>query len=226
MDKRCNRFARRLVVSMALVFALGGAVPALAAGLDASGATGLMTIPTADVVGAGRLALGYHTMAVALSDPDGYWNEIAVTAGLTNELELGVSSGFLFGGNPVTSFNAKYRIIPETSHVPALAVGVDNVITGHGTFFYLVLSKAIPELTTRLHAGVGNGGLFFGLSKVLNPVSVRGKGASFPETTLMAEWNAGVNLGVRFQPIAHLLLDAAVLNLRTPMFGIQYAVQF
>lgn len=228
MVRRFDRWARRLVIFMfvSLLTAVAAAVPALAAGLDVRGATGLLTIPTADVVGAGRLAVGYHVEA-----PFGYVadNYIAVTAGLTNDLELGVASHFVFGNEPLTSFNAKYRIIPESAHVPALAVGVDNLVTVRGaTLFYLALSKAIPELTTRLHAGVGNWGLFLGASKVLNPVSVRGgRGSAFPETTFIAEWNGGdFNLGLRMQPIPHLLVDAGILNLRTPILGLQYAIQF
>lgn len=239
MNKRDNRWARKLVLLMTLAFAvtvgmtgafaISGGAPAHASGLDIGGATGLLTIPTADVAGTGRLVVGYH--AVGPYYYNVYKNSIAVTAGLTNELELGVSSAFAYGDRE-TSFNAKYRFLPESSHVPALAIGVDNSLTGRGTDFYLVLSKAIPELTTRFHAGVGNWGLFLGASKVLNPVSVRGgRGSTLPETTLMAEWNAGLlNLGVRMQPIPHLLLDAGVIGLNTvpvtPVLGLEYAFQF
>lgn len=208
------------------VFLVWAAAPA-GAEPSVDGSTGLIFGPSADVLPSGNFSLGFHLVRGA--------NFLAFNFGLVENLEIGAHSVFVQGGGTATFLNAKYQFLPERKDAPALALGV-KALNEESRVFYLVASKNFPELAgVRGHLGLmtGDNGLFLGVSKVLNPVSVRpsGKGSQWygglPPTTLLAELIGGdVNLGARLEVSPGLELGAYLLDLQDGMIGLSYTTRF
>lgn len=158
---------------------------------------------------AGLLERGSYAVDLRVEPGGGLLMGVAI--GLASRFMLGVSYGgsSIVGAgwpdwNPRVEFSARYRIVDETSYLPALALGFDS--QGFGGFddardryciksrgFYAALSKSVAFLgPTSLHGGVNYSlereddddevNFFGGIEKGLNP-----------EFTLVAEYDAAFN---------------------------------
>lgn len=167
-----------------------------------NGSTGMINTPSADALRDGQFSLGYHD----LKD-----HKVGTfSLNVMSNVEVGVARQFPDTGNPLTSFNAKWSIAPETVITPGVAVGVEGLGDGHRSA-YAVASKALP-LGFRIHAGVGNGrfnGAFGAIEKTINPLSLVTGNNTFPATTLIAEYDGdGMNYGARLSIIPGLKVEA------------------
>jgi len=157
---------------VAAVVLLAG--PALAAP-SFLGCTGLVAIPTADVLDKDN----YNIAAFALDLEEGAeTNTFVANLGLAHALEIGFAHLDPERGSGETFINAKYRFTPETADRPALAAGVVDLTGEQDTTVYLVLTKSLVEryqmdfeqtILPQVHLGFGGGqfdGLFGGASAV------------------------------------------------------------
>lgn len=168
-----------------------------------NGSTGLINTPSSDVLREGEFSLGYYHLK---DGGVGIFN-----TNVAPNLEVGVA-GFRYDKQDNKNYlNAKFGLVPETVFMPGLAVGVEDLGNTDKRSVYAVASKALP-LGFRIHAGAGNGrfdGVFVGLEKTLNPVSVITGNNAFPATTLIAEYDGRhMNFGARMSIIPGLKLDA------------------
>lgn len=211
------------VILMAVGLA-GAAIPALAAP-TIMGSTGLIAVPSADVLPSGQFDAGYHFL-------DGI-HFFTFNMALTRDLEMGLTvdtvgqyNGLFIGG--------KYRLLAEAKDKPGIAFGLQAPLRGEsGPNLYAVASKQFPDFGIRGHLGVGTGdGIFFGVSKELNTVSVSrpGRSAAVPPATLIGEFDGhGINLGARFAVSRELAVDAALMDLgggNNGMLGVSYTAKF
>ncbi len=174
-----------------------------AAAPSVNGPTGMINDPSADVLRAGQVSLGYYHLK---SGGVGVFN-----THLADNLEVGVS-GFRYDNqNNKTYLNAKFALAPETILTPGLAIGVMDAASTDKRSLYTVASKALP-FGFRVHVGTGNGrfgGVFAGIEKTVNPISVISGNNVFPSTTLIAEYDGRtMNYGARMSVIPGLKLDA------------------
>jgi len=182
-----------------------------------NGSTGLINIPTADVLRQNQIGLGYYNLN---GGGCGIFN-----TNLGDQLELGVA-GFRFDdtNRNNTFVNAKYGLLSEGVLTPGVAVGIEDIGGQVQRTEYIVASKALP-FGFRIHAGLGNGnfgGVFAAVEKTLNPVSVISGNNTFPATTLIAEYDGRVmNYGARISLIPGLKFDAGWRNHKT-FFGINF----
>lgn len=174
-----------------------------AAAPSINGSTGLINTPSADVLREGQFSLGYYNTR---EGGVGIFN-----TNIAPNLEIGVA-GFRYDNESNKNYlNAKFSIVPETVLSPGLAVGVEDAAGETDRSYFAVASKGLP-LGFRIHAGVGNGrydGLFAGIEKTINPVSILTGNSTFPATTLIAEYDGrDMNYGARMSIIPGLKLDA------------------
>lgn len=174
-----------------------------AAAPSINGSTGLINTPSADVLREGQFSLGYYNTR---EGGVGIFN-----TNIAPNLEIGVA-GFRYDNESNKNYlNAKFSIMPETVLSPGLAVGVEDAAGETDRSYFAVASKGLP-LGFRIHAGVGNGrydGLFAGIEKTINPVSILTGNSTFPATTLIAEYDGrDMNYGARMSIIPGLKLDA------------------
>jgi hypothetical protein len=172
-----------------------------------NGSTGLINTPTADVLREGQLSLGYYHLK---DGGVGIFN-----TNIAPNLEVGVA-GFRYDGQQNKSVvNAKFGLVPETVLTPGLALGVEDIGNTDKRSAYVAASKALP-FGFRIHAGVGNGrfnGMFAGLEKTINPLSIITGNNAFPATTLIAEYDGkNMNYGARMSIVPGLKLDAGWRN--------------
>ena len=181
-------------------------VPVLAAP-SVNGPTGLINSPTADVLRPGQLALGYYHLK---NGGVGSFN-----TNIAPNLELGVAAFRYDGQSNKNYINAKFAVVPETILTPGLAFGVEDMANRDQRSVYAVASKALP-FGFRIHAGTGGGrfrGVFAGIEKTINPISVITGSNAFPATTFIAEYDGQtMNYGARMSIIPGLKLDAGIRN--------------
>lgn len=179
----------------------------------------LMSIPTADVSRYGDLTIGYSQA--------GKRTVLGAVCGITDDLEIGISALARDKSSVRFSGSVKASMKDETSRQPALALGLTN------DSVYAVASKQLfksPGL--RGHIGFGAGdlnGLFLGLTKILNPVSVSppGKGWEVPVITFMAEMvRRELNFGARFDFTPDLKVDIGVRGGGELLLGARYTMGF
>lgn len=176
-----------------------------------SGATGLIDVPSADVLGEGELELGvrYTGGELGLSAVYGIWDEVEVGVNNTRAGEHGV--GFVFKG----------VLLRETDSLPAVAIGLEN-----GRSYAVASKRVAPRV--RLHAGYGAGqmqGLFAGISYALT--TVRAGGAGVPATTLFGEYTPkGLNAGARLVFSPTVSADIALLDLKEAAAGVNFRLSF
>ncbi|MBC8016545.1 MAG: YjbH domain-containing protein [Sporomusaceae bacterium] len=172
-----------------------------------NGPTGLIDTPTADVLRSGQISLGYYNLK---DGGVGTFN-----TNLAPNLEVGVAAFRYDGQDNKNYLNAKFAVVPETVLTPGLSIGVQDITGKDKRSVYAVASKALP-FGFRIHAGTGNGqynGVFAGIEKTINPISVITGSNAFPATTLIAEYNGKVmNYGARLAIVPGLKLDAGVRN--------------
>lgn len=141
------------------------------------------------------------------------------------------------GGEIISNDNGDSDIGPllrilfsrETADQPAFAAGLRD------KDLYATVSKSLGYGVNG-HIGIGDGafdGLFVGLNKVINPVSIEIDSdsddrsttvtSSFPTTNLMVEYiNQKVNFGARINLQNTLNLDLGVLDLDEFKLGLNY----
>jgi hypothetical protein len=171
------------------------------------GATGLLNTPTADV-------LRHREWNVHVHGTDDFVT-YGANFGIVENLEIGVTAfDRNHGGGTDALINLKYRLLPETKSVPAIAVGAVDVTDEFNVdpSIYLVVSKALGKLSSgaggyqlRGHVGIGQGiydGVFGGLDLILTP-----------RVMLIAEYDSDdFNAGVRFGLTPEVRADLGVLN--------------
>jgi hypothetical protein len=173
-----------------------------------TGSTGMIRIPTADVLQTGHFAAGYY-----------YWQDhgTAVAAvGLPSGLEVSAAAPLNPGGSEVWTGNVKYNLNQEALLIPAVAIGMEDIGGQGRRSVYGVISKALPY-GFRVHIGTGTGrfdGMFGSIEKVLNPTRLRKKKTSgFPVTSLILEMDGHkMNYGARMRLAHGLRLDAGWLG--------------
>lgn len=190
-------------IILAAVCATLMATATAAAAPSINGSTGLINTPSADVLREGQFSLGYYNTN---DGGVGVFN-----TNLAKNLEIGVA-GFRYDNESNKNYlNAKFSLLPESVLSPGLAIGIEDAAGKTDRSYYAVASKGLP-LGFRIHAGVGNGrydGVFAGIEKTINPVSILTGNSTFPATTLIAEYDGrDMNYGVRMSIIPGLKLDA------------------
>ena len=172
-----------------------------------TGSTGMIRIPTADVLQTGHFAAGYY-----------YWRDhgAAVAAlGLPAGIEISAAAPWYNGNSAQWNVNAKINLTQESLLTPGVSVGIEDMGGQQQQSFYGVVSKSLP-FGLRVHLGVGNGrfrGAFGALEKVLNPHSLRKKASGFPVTSIIVEMDGRkMNYGARMSLARGLRLDAGWLG--------------
>lgn len=172
-----------------------------------SGSTGLIRIPTADVLRPGKASIGYYA-----------WQDQgrgALTLGAVKGLEISAAAPWRNGVEDPWLVNAKMSLLQEELLLPGVVVGIEDAGGRDRRSVYGVVSKALPY-GLRIHIGTGTGrfdGMFGAVEKVLNPVSLKNKHAGFPVTSLIVEMDGKkMNYGLRLRLDRGLLLDCGWLG--------------
>ncbi|CUH94540.1 putative secreted protein [Propionispora sp. 2/2-37] len=201
---------RNWLLGVAFFFLCGGyasAAPSL------QGATGLIAIPSADVLGSGQAAAGYYHI--------GPHDHGVLTFHAAAGMEVGAA--YSEQGPGGMRLQAKVSLLPEAMLTPAVALGVEDITGEQQRSWYAVASKSLPD-GIRLHIGAGNGrfdGLFAGVEKRLKRVSVL-PGKTFPAAALMAEYDgSSMNVGIRFMVNPAVKIDTGWRDHHT-YFGLSY----
>lgn len=126
--------------------------------------------------------------------------------------------------NYLPELRIKTLLVPETKEQAAIAAGLKD------KDLYLVASKNLAQ-GYRGHLGLGNGnfaGLFIGVNKLINSVSVRTSkedslSLKMPPINLMAEYRQEkLNLGARFYIKPSFNFDLALINLQKINWALNY----
>lgn len=206
-----KNIVRGILVIMAFLYLV---IPVQAAP-SSNGSTGLINIPSADVLRTGQAAVGYYH---------------------GKDTEIGVISATVFPRWEVsaarwdeqTLINIKWSVLGESVLGPGLALGVEDMGDRERRSCYAVASKTLP-FGFRFHLGMGNGhfdGVFAGVEKTLNPLRMQGGKNSFPVTTLIAEFDGTkMNYGLRMALLTGMKLDAGWRN-HDSYYGLSGTVKF
>ena len=178
-----------------------------------NGATGLLELPTADVVKKESFGIGiYSADDVKIRNMD---------YGLAEKLEVSFANE-KHDIEQINKFNVKYVLLSETVLTPGLAVGINDLTGKSERSTFAVVSKGLP-LGFRVHAGIGSGDFekgFVALEKNITPLL----GANvFPSTTLLVEYNDNnINYGMRMSIVPDLKLNLGRSDHKT-FIGLTYA---
>ena len=193
-----------LVLALVVCFSLTPAVHA-----NQFGDNSLLTIPTADILTTDYLNMSYHLQ----DDRD----LVSFNYGFNEKVQLGMNFDWDDGVNNDGEIDPslKVNLLEENSgYRPELALGV------YDRNYYLVASKTTSVAGIRAHAGFFNydrldNEIFIGASKVLNPVTIStGENQiKMPVTTLMGEYNDGLNLGAKFGFTEHISADIGIVDI-------------
>ncbi|HHW12875.1 MAG TPA: hypothetical protein GXX33_07740 [Firmicutes bacterium] len=194
------------VCLMVLVFLLGSGQSVAAKGLF--GGSDFINTPTNRVLSSGTYTIGAYV-------GEEKWGRIQVDFGLVTDFEVGAAIDMSRHDNEVSA-RFKYRLIPETKNSFGLALGIQDI--GKEIFSpYVVIGHVISPYDLRWNFGLGGGqlgGIFFGLSKVINP-------KEFPQVTLIGEYDAyDLNLGAKILLNKNFHLDVAVIDMDQFVVGI------
>lgn len=186
----------RLVVLFVVI--CGAVAPAAAGVMEApsfQGYTGLLLIPSADV-----LQMSHWNAAAFTTELTDGEDILGAAAGLPGNLEVGLLRVDPEGGSAETLLHAKYRIQPLLVGGAAVSVGVFDVTDEIDSNVYAVFSKQLGPsaiistqrlLDPRLHLGLGSGGRLDGLFAGVSAVAAN-------KITVMAEYDSdNVNFGAR-----------------------------
>lgn len=198
-----------------LLAVMTGAIAFVAASAGAgtiSGATGLIEVPSADVLANGDLELTVRYL-------DGEFG-LAAVYGILDDVEVGINN-IRTGSDAGVGFVFKGTIHRETNDRPAIAIGLES-----GQSYATVSKRLVPGV--RLHGGYGIGrikGLFAGVSYTLSTVS-RG-GAASPPTTLYGEYTSrGLNVGARMVLSPVISADFALMDLKEATAALGVRLRF
>jgi len=195
-------------VTVAALMALGGA-----AWGDASlfGPTGLLAIPTAEVLGMSQWDVGVSAMWIGDNNDA---NVLYGNVGLLPRLEGGAARTDFDQGEAETLLNAKLGLLHAIPGEVSLAVGVVDLTDQIDRSPYVVLSHTLGAgvlmrkgtvTSPQVHVGIGGGrfdGLFAGFSAMMNE-----------QVKVMAEFDGDAfNLGATWPLGPNLTGTLAVLN--------------
>ncbi len=193
----------------------------VAANMSSLGPTGLISIPTADTTGQNSLQVGY---LYDNGDGEGYGGNslILFSYGYNESIEAGLSYRPPADLDEIKA-HLKIRLLQEDGqgYSPALAFGAV------GKNPYIAASKNVGSLLAgmRLHLGYGLGdlgGVFVGMEKSLNSLSITEKNYHLPLTTVMAEYGGGgFNFGLNFEVTPQINVGAHLANFRNLVLGVQ-----
>lgn len=215
-----GRGLRTLALTAGLLMGLLGLTGAGLAAPTVYGPTGLMLVPTADVLGNGNFNFALHQ-----------WTDnsyLTFNTSMIDNLEFGVTAVSWRGGSDAMA-NVKFRLMPETKQGPALAVGVNDLTDSNGRDAYLVVTKNLSQVGFRGTIGLTSNGLVAGLSKELNPVSIsKGGRGGAPSTTLMIELDdhSKLNVGVGIGLTPEFRANVYLYDLDTAVLGVAYQSRF
>lgn len=158
------------------------------AAASTQGVTGVIDIPTADILPQGR----FNAAAYRLHDEDTY----SLSMGIGQKLEAAVMRRLPDEDGDFTALHLKYALRRESILTPGMAIGIDDALAERERSVYAVWSKGLP-FGIRAHLGIGDGrfdGVFGSLEKQI----VKGRLGRFPTTALLVE-NDGrdMNYGLR-----------------------------
>ena len=174
------------------------------------GPTGLIFVPTADVIGMGEFNVG--GALAQLEGVDANW--ISANVGLLPQLEVGATRMKPEGGDAETMVNAKFRLAQPTLTATTISVGAIDITDQVDRSLYAVLSHDLSVVTMlggedftnpRVHVGIGGGqlnGLFAGAQITYDD-----------KVELMAEYDTeDINLGARLLLSKTFKATVAALN--------------
>ena len=206
------------VLVLLVAFSLTPAVEA-----NRFGDNSLLTVPTADILAPTNLNLSYY-----MCDER---DKIIFNYGLNEKVQVGANLSWWDGDDGEVDPAVKVNLLEENDgYQPELSLGF------YDRNYYLVASKMTAVADIRAHAGFFNyddidNELFVGVSKVLNPVSIStgSNDLQMPVTTLMAEYNEGLNLGAKFGFTDHISADLGVVDISDESeltLGVNFTNQF
>ncbi|MDQ0203084.1 YjbH domain-containing protein [Pectinatus haikarae] len=179
------------------------------------GPTGLIDIPTSDIVRTDQMEVGYYSL-----DKKNY--EVFALP-LTKNIEISGSLRNEDKEHTLKTLNAKVNIRQEKILNPGIALGVYDMANNDKRSVYISASKAVP-FGLRLTAGVGTNYYkdgFVGVETRLIPLS---KGGSFPDMSLMIEHiDKKTSYGLRMATARGLQITAGWRD-KEPFWGITYTV--
>lgn len=202
---------RYFLVLTGWLFMLLVLTPGAAAGTTVGGPTGLIQVPTADILAPGEISLAYHRTA---NQGVG-----SLTYGIIDKLEAGL---LIRDRRSDIGFHLKANLVAETRNMPGISVGLKD------ESYYMVVSKRLPGVGVRGHIGVGTGeidGLFLGISKLVNPVTVNSGSSDIgiPTTILAAEYaGGGFNVGAEILMTPQFRLKLAAEDMRDLVIGVSF----
>lgn len=178
-----------------------------------NGPTGMVRVPTADVLRLNHFALGQY-----------YWQNgggTVVGTHIWKNIEIsGVQRTFALESNHFL-INAKINLNQEALLIPAVAIGIDDIDNIERRSIYWALSKGLPY-GVRVHMGSGTGrfdGFFFAVEKVLNPQPLRQHSAKFPITSVIVEYDGyKLNFATRMRFGKGVRLDGGWLGREQKMY--------
>ena len=201
---------RRFAAGIAAVL-LACAASGAWAGPSLIGPSGLVTVPTAEVLGMTEWTVGGTAFLVS-DGPDA--NVVYANVGLLPRLELGFARADVEGSEAETMLNGKVAVLGPLPGQVSVAAGVEDITDQVDRSAYVVLSHTLGAgllmrrgkvTSPQAHVGGGGGrfdGLFAGLSVTLDG-----------RVALMAEYDGeDVNVGARWPLVANLEATAAALD--------------
>jgi len=176
------------------------------------GPTGLIEVPTAEVLSPGSFSVGAN-----VKTDGGTIFRIPMSVGASYGIELGVTPTNI-GTNSYVIVNGKLQLLKEKEDIPAIAVGVTDIIDQYKQSFYVVTTKTFgEEKDLKFHIGLGTGlyeGPFLGLE--LN-VPKLGE--------VIFEYNHHFNGGLRITYIKPARIDIGFIG-NAFVIGGSYSAQF
>jgi hypothetical protein len=169
-------------------------------------ATGLIDIPSADVLRLGQIGAGYyHESSGGVS---------IASLGIMKNFEIGIGD-YRYNYERQTLLSGKFSLASETIMTPGAAIGFSAMGTDSKTSVYAVISKSLP-FGFRIHAGIGTqqfSGVFAAIEKNISPSGmITGKNV-FPATTLIAEYSGQtMNYGARISIVPGLKAELGRRN--------------
>ena len=175
------------------------------------GPTGLVTIPTADVLGMGQFTVGLTAVAADEGEEE---TILYANTGLLPRLEAGFAREEFDDAETETLLNAKLRLLGPLPGKVSLAVGMSDITDQVDRSGYVVVSHTLGaglltrfgQVTTpEIHVGAGAGrfdGLFGGVSTTVDR-----------RVGLMAEYDGDdINIGARMPVAPQLEATVAALD--------------
>lgn len=146
-----------------------------------SSSPGLNTVPTADILGASQVRLGYESDGGNWPYANGHTEYIYTGYGIGGRFQLNIDF-YDVRRACNTYYSATYLIQKEEQHQPALAIGVENVSRVSQAGYYAVGYRTSGK--ARLHFGVQRQGAVNSLILGVDYVMCR-------KLTFLVDWQSG-----------------------------------